>query len=477
MNPVSKSWKKRIGACRDEESGAISLLNMYLVLTLAILGGIGIDMANLISARNHLQVAADVAAHAAIASYKNGDTPAEARAKALKYAQANMPSGGYGTVLEADDIYFGAFYRTTTEFQKNDKWVEASMVVTSRLSENANPVSSLLLRLAGFNTFDVRSEAVFINGDTPCVGAGFYAEGRVDMQSGNDFTDGFCVRSNSQVEFNNGNTFEYIKDTEYPVIVSMPLMTDLIIPSSGYDSNPGIEDAMRDGGHTFDVDQYITDVIAGIFSTETDPMKNPFTRSYGDPNNQVTVVVGSTAKVTGKDKKDGTAPPIGPNNCPSFEAACLEQGAINLVNCGGSDLTLPGELFENVVLYTTCNLKFENGASLSNATFITTSEEDSSISTPQGLIIGSMTTCTGVGGAQIITRGGMKSAAKWQLFGGQIIAAKDVNFAANAGGFVGASVIAGGEIDGTSNSSFQGCPGMVLPNFGIVDPQPARMAY
>ena len=71
----------------------------------------------------------------------------------------------------------------------------------------------------------------------------------------------------------------------------------------------------------------------------------------------------------------------------------------------------------------------------------------------------------------------MKSAAKMQLLGGQIIAAGDVNFAAQADGFVGASVIAGGEIDGTSNSSFQGCPGVVLHNFFFPDPQPPRMAY
>ena len=477
MNPVSKSWKKRIGACRDEESGAISLLNMYLVLTLAILGGIGIDMANLISARNHLQVAADVAAHAAIASYKNGDTPAEARAKALKYAQANMPSGGYGTVLTVDDIYFGAYYRSTEEFQKNDNWDEASMVVTSRLSENANPVSSLLLRLVGFNTFDVRSEAVFDNGDVPCVGAGFYAEGRVDMQSNNDFTDGFCIRSNSQVELNNGNTFESDPSLDYPVIVSMPEMSDLIIPSSGYAQNDGLWDARREGPHSLDVDAFITDLIAGIFEDTA----NTFTRSYITDLTDYTVTVGSSSPGNsggnGKGKKSTSTDPVSPSNCTSFQVACLNPNAINIVDCGGTDLNIPAETFENVVVYTTCNLDFANGSQLRNATFITTSTDDDSIKSPQGLDLGDMANCGDPGGAALITRGSMKSAAKMQLLGGQIIAAGDVNFAAQADGFVGASVIAGGEIDGTSNSSFQGCPGVVLHNFFFPDPQPPRMAY
>ena len=404
-----------------------------------------------------------------------------------------MPSGGYGTVLEVGDIEFGAYYPSTTQFQSNDNWDEASMVVTSRLSENANPVSSLLLRLVGFNTFDVRSEAVFINGDVPCLGAGFYAEGRVDMQSNNDFTDGFCVRSNSRVEFNNNNTFESDPTLEYPVIVSMPTLGDLVIPSSGWNKNPGLYDARREGSHEFNVDTFITDVIAGIFSTDQNSTTNPYTRSYitdTDPSAITYVTVGSSAsggsssngngngKGKGKKSTTTTTTPIGPNNCPTFEAACLVPNTINVVDCGGSDLNFPAEMFENVVVHTTCNLDFANGTEVRNATLITTSTDDRSISSPQGLDLGDMATCGGTGGATLITRGGMKTAAKMQLLGGQIIAAGDVNFAAQADGFVGASVIAGGEIDGTSNSSFQGCEGSAnIHNFFWGDPQPARMAY
>ena len=475
MSPISQSWKKRVKACRDEESGAISLLNMYLVLTLAILGGIGIDMANLISARNHLQVAADVAAHAAMAAYKDGDTPAEARQKALQYAQANMPSGGYGTVLQADDIHFGAYYRTTQEFQKNDDWDEAAMVVTSRLSETANPVSSLLLRLVGFNDFDVRTEAVFINGDPPCVGDGFYASGRVDMQSNNTFTDGFCIRSSSVVEFNNGNTFQSDPTLEFPVLVSMPTLNDLTIPSSGWGSNPGLYDARRDGVHDLNVDTFITDVIAGMYGAEKDSSKNPHTRLYiTDPEDVKYITVIGAPK--GKGKK--TTAPISPTNCTTFHPDCLYPNAINVVDCGGTTLDISADLYENVVIHTTCELDFANGADIRNSTIITDSTSDRSIATnSSGFSLGNMTTCGGNGGATIITRGSMRFAAKMQLLGGQIIAAGDLNFAAQAVGHVGASVITGGEIDGTSLANFQGCPGSVLHAFGSNVDWPARMAY
>ncbi len=474
MNLVSKSWKKRFSACRDEESGAISLLNMYLVLTLAILGGIGIDMANLISARNHLQVASDVAAHAAIASYKNGDTPAEARQKALDLAKANMPTGLYGDVLRAEDIYFGTFYETTEQFQTNDDWDDAAWVITSRLSENANPVSSLLLRLIGFNDFDVKTEAIFINGDPPCVGDGFYASGRVDMQSGNTFTDGFCIRSSSHVEFNNGNTFQSDPSLEFPVIVSMPTLNDLTIPNSGWGSNPGLYNARRDGVHLLDVDNFITEVIAGIYSSTTNVNVNPHTRSYiTDPTDVKYITV---TPVKGKGKK--STDPISPTNCTTFHPDCLYANAINVVDCGGTTLDISADRYENVVIHTDCELDFADGADIRNATIITDSTSDRSIATNSaGFSLGNMTACGGNGGATIITRGSMRFAAKMQLLGGQIIAAGDLNFAAQAIGHVGASVITGGEIDGTSLATFQGCPGSVLHAFGSNVDWPARMVY
>ena len=166
---------------------------------------------------------------------------------------------------------------------------------------------------------------------------------------------------------------------------------------------------------------------------------------------------GNNGKGGGKGNKSEPSP-ISPENCTTFSVACLRPDAINRVNCVGDDLTIPAETFSNVVVITDCNLKFANGAILMDATFITESTDDSSISSPQGLQVGDEDGCTVGGGAQLITYGSMKTASKLSLFGGQIIAAGDVNFAAQANGFVGASVIAGGEIDGTSNSQFYGCP-------------------
>lgn len=468
--------------CRDEE-GAMSILNLYLLLTLAIFGGIAIDMANIVSARNQLQTASDVAAHAAMISRKNGSTVAESKQKALEYARLNMPTGRYGDVLREENVHFGAYLQTNKEFMIRDTFDEAVWVTSDRLSENANPVSSFLLRIVGFNEFDVRSDAIFIKGDVPCAGAGFYAQGRVDMQSNNDFTDGFCIRSNSQVELNQGNTFEF--DEFDPVIVSMPTLNDLIIPSSGFDQNDGLYEAQRDGAYNFDVDAFIDEVVAGVLSLDTNATTNPHTRSYIDNPAAVQIVDvlsgsngngGGNGNGNGNGNNNTTTDPISPDNCTTFSVACLQPRAINRVSCVGTDLNIPAEVFEDVVVVTDCNLDFANGSEVRNATFITTSTDDDSIKSPQGLDLGNMTSCGNSGGAALITYGSMKSAATMQLLGGQIIAAGDVNFAAQADGFVGASVIAGGEIDGTSNSSFQGCPGSILHNFSVTDIPPPRLA-
>ncbi|NNL18505.1 MAG: hypothetical protein HKP37_07175, partial [Boseongicola sp.] len=103
----------------------MSVLNLYFLLTLAIFGGIAIDMASLISARNQLQTASDVAAHAAMVSLRNGSTVAEAKEKALDYAKANMPTGRYGDVLREENVHFGVYWQASKKFIIQDNLEEA----------------------------------------------------------------------------------------------------------------------------------------------------------------------------------------------------------------------------------------------------------------------------------------------------------------------------------------------------------------
>ena len=59
----------------------------------------------------------------------------------------------------------------------------------------------------------------------------------------------------------------------------------------------------------------------------------------------------------------------------------------------------------------------------------------------------------------------MRFPANMAMFGGQLIARGNVDFAARADGIEGASIIAGGVIDGTSNSTMSRCNAGMEDNF------------
>ena len=166
--------KDRIVFHHEEEEGAISVMNVFLMIKLAIFTGLAVDTASLISARTQLQSAADTAAHAAMYTRIESDT-ATARAAAIKTARANMPTTVYGDVLRSENIHFGSYDAATKTFTIDELSTEAVLVETDRLAENSNPVSSFLLQFIGFWEWDVRSEAVYTRPQLPCSNGGHLA--------------------------------------------------------------------------------------------------------------------------------------------------------------------------------------------------------------------------------------------------------------------------------------------------------------
>ena len=451
--PKNDYLKRALDGARDED-GAISVLNVFFTVALAIFAGLAIDMSSLISARTQLQVAADVAGHAALYTRTETGDPDLAKDTAVKVAAANMENSRFGTILTTSDIHFGTYDQATKSFSVDETQPNAVWVETSRLGEKANPVSSFLLQFIGIWDWDVRTTSVFTREVLPCTTDGFYANGRVDMQSNNSFMKGFCIHSDSQVELNQNNFFDY----DNGVRVSMPTYANLILADDGYAQNTNLWEArMERGPYNLNVENLIDDIIDGIRTGHVD-----YARSYITDLTVLTVTPGSGAG-TGADGGDtavgGKKKGGGGGGKSELSMADLTKGRIHEVECtSGTTLSVAAETFEDVVVITDCDFSFANGVILSNATFITESlHADNSIGSPQGLTIGTASGCNTNGSATLVTRGGMKSAAKMSLFGGQVVAAGNVNFAAQGVGFGSASVIAGGEIDGTSLATFSGC--------------------
>lgn len=135
-------------------------------------------------------------------------------------------------------------------------------------------------------------------------------------------------------------------------------------------------------------------------------------------------------------------------------------------DCGaGGRLTLDAGVYRDFGLVTNCEVRFNSGVVLENVIIATTNTGAKSISSASGLQVGRNDNCAPGGGSQLISLGGMDFPASLQMFGSQLIARGTIAFAAQANGIQGASMVAGGRIDGTSNMNMAFCGTGMEDNF------------
>ena len=414
----------------SEEDGTITVLSLFMLFTMCVVWAIGLDVAKLMSAQSQLQNTADAAAHAAMVSrHQAGTSENAAKTAAVAIANANMPTGIYGATLTTADIEFGTYNSTTRSFTALAGSTEAVRVTTNRLSSRNNGVSSLLFQFVGITEFDMQTPAVFTSYTPGCLREGYFANEVIDMQSNNDFYDGFSICANGHVELNNNNSFEL------GTSVKMPNLADLVMPGNG-SSNPGIIAALGTGSFRPKIIDQLPAIITGLAGG--DPAYLP---SY--INNFVPI-------------------PLGSKNVSSAD---LTPGSIHTYWCGGGQTLSFSGLISDVVVVTDCKVGFSNNTQLQDVIIATENTDAKSISGSVGVEIGTDDSCAIGGGAQLLTLGSFFSPAKINLYGGQIIAADDIKFAANATGVHGASFIAGGSIDATSNAQMSYCGTGMEDNF------------
>jgi hypothetical protein len=414
----------RSAAFARAEDGWVTPLSLYAFVITAAIGGLGLDLSQIIAARTQLQVAADIAAHAALYTRDTVNAD-EAKDRAVALARDSMPSAQFGEFLTADDIEFGWFDSETRTFTPDPASRQASRVVAFRVSERSNTVGAYLLRLAGVFEFDVVTSAVFETYRPTCFREGFVAEGIVDIQSNNTYTNGFCIHSNQHVSVNQNNYYEP------GTIVSMPDPNDIDMPNSGFDKNEGLEDALNPGKYSMRILRRLQNIMDGM----TDPDSQYYRLDA---------------------EADLDKPPM--NWKKNWTPADFPANAVHTINCGGKGITLSAETFRDMVIIgLDCDVTMSNGTALENMTLITTSTDDRSITAPNGFRMGVDDNCAEGNEAQIVTWGGVSVASGLEMFGSQIIAAGPIDFAANAEGIKGASMVSGETIDGTSNMSFGFC--------------------
>lgn len=425
--------KQFILAFKTREDGAMTAFGLLLTIAMICVGGLAIDVANAIMTRTHLQVAADSAAHAAIMA-REQQSEEDAKTTALAIAHSAMPVQKFGDTIRAEDIHFGRWDAANNTFIISPGSDEAVMVSTQRLLERGNALTTFFLKFVGVWSMDVVTASVFETYYPTCYREGLVAQERLDIQSNNIYREGYCLHSNSHIEMNSNNTFEN------NVIVSMPDQAELVIPSSGWTSNPGLETAVRSGSYHIRILQRIDDIIAG-YKTPGDKYYRP--AYFSSPS--ATQPLSVNAQIDTGDWQPNT---IHTATCNGNQRLRIQSNAV----------------LRNGVIETNCRIIIGSNAALENVLIISESTDLRAIDGAAGVRLGAVDDCDPGGGVQIVTRGGVRFTANLQMYGVQILAMDMIDFEANGNGVFGVSMVSGSEIDSTSNMDMGFCNGSGLEN-------------
>jgi hypothetical protein len=425
-----KRTQTRIQDLRSEEDGGLTIFGLYIFACIAMVSAIAIDMSNLVAQHTKLQMTADLAAHAALYN-RDSNNASDSIDAALAVVENSMPEAQYGTVIDANDFIFGNFDYTSGDFTRDANSRNGVLVTAKRYASNLNAVDTFLLGLSGVPEIDVVAQAVFVTFRPACLREGFVAEGVVDLQSNNGFSNGFCIHSNTHVSLNSNNNFEE------GTVVSMPDLDQLDLPKSGFESNSGLDVALRQGRMHIRILGMIDEIAAGILDYYSEYIPDYIT----DPN-------------------------VYTHSGNQFNASDFVPGTINYLNCS-SGVTLRDDAgaYSEVVIYSECKISLSQGAIFEDVVMFSESTRSDSIKGASGIQFGRDDSCAVGGGVQVITLGGMSFPADLSMYGGQLIALGEIEFAANADGVEGASMISAAWISGTSNMDMAFCGSGMENNF------------
>lgn len=450
------------------EDGGMAAGGLIFTMTFLALGGLAVDMSNAVNQRTHLQLAADAAAHTAlyVRNLTLTATPDEAIAAAVTMAERNMPDPLYGDVIVPQDVEFGVWDRATRSFSPNPGSRSAVRVTTHRDVAGGNEVTTYLLRIIGFDSWNVRRSSVFETYVPDCLREGFVAEDMVDIQSNNSYFNGFCIHSNDVVSLNSNNYFEA------GTVVSMPDSSRLDMPQSGAETNVGLTQALRYGAMQIRLINALREVPSSPFAAGSQAMwtyvqlatrQGQLDYLTGSPRN-ITIVNGRPGPATpGSDTVEAGRDLLDRNN-----ALALRPNAVNFVYCSNSSTQLQiRRQLNDMVMITNCQVSFGSGGALENGLIATLHTSASSISGSSDTRIGRVDNCAAGGGAQLISLGGMNFASGVAIHGGQLIALREIEFAANGDGLRGTSIISGDTVSGTSNMQMGLCGSGMEDNLSL----------
>ncbi len=418
---------------RDEAGGGTIMGLFWFVLLIGILG-LAVDATNGERNETMLQATADSAALAAAI-----DLPDETATvkTASDYAKLNMEPEEHGYVLDPKDVLVGEWDPATPAIDTESANPDSVMVTVWRGDANTNALPMHFLRIIGLESWNVRAQAAAQRYIPDCLRDGLIARRHVEIKSENEFTNDICIHGKKGVHISSENYFEP------GVAVSMLDLDTLEVPDSGMDSNTGLEEALRESG----LDPRMVNDVDEIMDSFLEPATSPYLPAYIDPEAEVEDVPRN--KVSETDFKPGHVYQVlcdGPNQTAEFANQVVEEVVI-VFNCRMTSHS--NVVFSDVVLAS----RNEGAGDVTNY----------NVEINGGVQFGARDDCAPGGGVQIFSNASMKFHAKATFDGVQMVAAGNIDLAAEEKGVNGISAQAGLDIDMTSKNMFGLCDGGI-PN-------------
>jgi hypothetical protein len=411
-----------------DEQGGGTVWGLFWFMLMVGMAGLAVDTTDGFRNRTMLQATADAAALAAAIDLPDQGTVV---ATATGYAAQNMGGADNGVVLDAADVHVGRWIEQTNSLITDDPLPDAVMVTVRRAAQNDNPVPVNFLRIIGLETWDVQAQAVAQRFIPMCLRDGLIARQWVNMSSNNSFVNQICVHGQQGVNIQSNNYFEE------GVIVSMYDLDTLELPASGFNSNPGLKEALREQGLDPRMVNHVDEIMQQML--DLDPAVLP---DYIDASLPVIEV----------DEK--------------FDLSTAEKNRVYHVKCKpNKNAQIPSNsTVSEVVIIAECELHIGAKAKVTDAVLGSRSGgngkiDKANVNASANVQLGEPDGCAEGGGVQIFSNATIHTASSTRIDGVQMVAAGDIELGAQDFGINGISAQSGQDITLTSNNMFGLCSG------------------
>ncbi len=419
-----------------DEDGLGTIWSLMWFFIACVFAGLAIDTTDGLRTRTMLQSTADSAALGAAIELPNAPS---ARANAVFIAQDNMAPTLYGHVLDVRDVHVGRWDPATQSLDESDPKPDSVMVTTRRGQENTNPLPVSFLQIIGMEAWNVRAQAVAQKYVPECLREGLIARNKVYISSNNQFVNNICVHGKKGVQVSSNNFFEL------GVAVSMYDIDTFVMPDSGFDSNIGLKQALRESGLDPRMVDHVDEIMQAVL--DKDPTVLP---AYIDPTLDVQEVP------------------------PTFDFRDAVPGTIYHVVCD------PAESFSfaakstitEIAIIADCAMSFDAKVTMSDVFLGSRNFGNGDITEPNIVVnaqvqFGLADNCADGGGVQMFSNASMLFNAQTTFDGAQLVAAGMIYLAAQEEAVRGISAQAGMDISLTSNDIFGLCDGGVPDLFTV----------